>query len=148
MEKNDLQNQLADKSANVDKLKDEKIEVERELAVLKANPLAKEAELLRLKLESIETDLAAVKGKIEPLETTMTRIKLYADAVAAIDQNLAPTLPNYINWNLKLADDKIGMLHDSEVAEQWGRARSGSDPGGDIHTYFLIISKILSFLPS
>ena len=97
VEKGDLENILTKKDADIEKLKNEKAKSDQELAVLKANPLVKEAELLRLKLENIETDLTAIKGKVAPLEDTMTKIRLYADAVAALDQNLAPMPPNYIN---------------------------------------------------
>ena len=146
-EKGDLENILTKKDADIEKLKNEKAKSDQELAVLKANPLVKEAELLHLKLENIETDLIAIKGKVAPLEDTMTKIRLYADVVAALDQNLAPMPPNYINGNLKMVDDRIGALNDSEVTEQWGRAKSGPGSGGDMRTYFLIISKVIGLLP-
>ena len=97
-ERSDLESKLTNRNADIDKLKNEKARSEQELVVLKASDLAKEVELLRLKLKNIETDLAAARGKITTLEVTMTKIRLYADVVAAIDQNLAPPPPTLWFW--------------------------------------------------
>ena len=146
-EKNDLQSKLADRNSNIDKLKNEKTGIEREIAVLKATNFEKEAELLRLKLKDIETDLASTRGKATTLEATATKIKLYADVMAAIDQNLAPPFPLSLYSNLKSIDDKVSALNDAQVTDQWKQAKSAFDTGGDggrdlIQTLFLLVSKI------
>ncbi|HEY4509480.1 MAG TPA: hypothetical protein VJC15_00635 [Candidatus Paceibacterota bacterium] len=151
-EKSDLQSKLAEKNANIDELKTEKARSEQELAVLKASDIAKEVELSRLKLKNMEVDLAAVEKKITPLDATMFKIRLYADVVAAIDQNLAPSFPNSPHSNLKIIDDTISALNDDQVADQWGRAKSAFDAGGDggaylVQTLLLVISKIRVLLP-
>src|SRR3989344_5418019 len=95
--RSDLQSKLADRDANIDKLKNEKAKSAEELAVLKASDIAKEVEFSRLKLKNLETDLGAAGVRVTALEPVMIKIRLYADAVAAIDQNLAPpwTTPLY-----------------------------------------------------
>lgn len=148
----DLQSKLADRDATIDALKNEKKMSERELAVLKASDIVKDIELLRFKLNNTEGELAKVREEVVPLEATMAKIVLYADVVAALDQNLAPLPPTPLNSNLKTIGINISALHDSEVMDQWGRAKADIDAGGDggadlIRTYFLVISKIRKLLP-
>ena len=145
--RSDLQSKLADRDANIDKLKNEKAKSAEELAVLKASDIAKEVEFSRLKLKNLETDLEAAGVRVTALEPVMIKIKLYADAVAAIDQNLAPPWTTPLYSNLKNIDIAISALGDNQVAEQWGLAKSAFDAGGDggrdlIQTLLLIISKI------
>ncbi|MBI2034788.1 MAG: hypothetical protein HYT11_03605 [Candidatus Levybacteria bacterium] len=151
-ERSNLQSKLSERDANIDKLKNERARSEQELAVFKATDIVKEVELLRLKLKNIEADLAVVGGKITTLEATMTKIRLYADAIAAIDENLAPPPPTSLYSNLKNIDVKIGELNDSQVADQWGRAKSAFDAGGDgtadlVQALFLVTSKIRDLMP-
>jgi len=151
-EKSDLESKLTNRNADIEKLKNEKARSEQELAMLKASDLAKEVELLRLKLKNTEVDLAAIKGKIAPLDATMTKIRLYADVVAAFNQNLAPPPPTPPHSNLKNIDVKVSALNDSEVTEQWRRAKLIFDTGGDggaalIQTFLLVISKTIGLLP-
>lgn len=151
-ERTDLESKFADRDANLDTLKSEKARSEQELALLKASDIVKDIELLRLKLDNTEEGLAKVRGEIVPLETTMANIRRYADVVVAFDQNLVPPPPTPVNSNLKNIGITIGALNDSEVADQWGQAKSDIDAGGDggadlIRAFFLVISKIRNLLP-
>lgn len=154
-ERNDLQSKVADRDADISKLQNEKTKIEQELAVIKASDIAKNVELLRLKLNNTENDLTKVRGENVPREANMAKIKLYADAVAVIDQNLAPSPPTPLNSNLNGIDIKIGVLNDSQVSDLWRQAKSVFDAGGDgtggptglIQTYFLVISKIRDLIP-
>lgn len=150
-EKNDLRSKLAERDVYLDAVKNEKIRSERELAVLTASGIVKEVKILRIKFKDVEENLAKVRGEVAPLEATMANIRLYADAVAAFDQNLAPSPPTPLNANLQNLGVRISVLNDSEVTDLWRQAKSDIDAGGNggsnlIRAYFLIISKILKLL--
>lgn len=151
-EKSDLQSTLADKDVSINNLENENAKSAQELAALKATDLAKEVELLRTKLRNTEESLAKVRGEVVPLEATMTKIGLYADVVAAIDQNLVPPPPTPVNSNLNNIDVKIEALNDNQIIDQWVQTKSAIDAGRDggadiIHTYFLVISQMRKLLP-
>lgn len=150
-EKAGLESKLADRVANIDKLKNEKKIIEQELAVLKASGLAKEVEILRLNLKNAEEKFAMVNTELAPLEETVAQIKLYADAVTVLDRNLAPQPPASVNSDLKNLGIKIGALNDSEISELWAQAKANIDAGGDggsdvIRIFFLVISKFRQVL--
>ncbi|MBI2034787.1 MAG: hypothetical protein HYT11_03600, partial [Candidatus Levybacteria bacterium] len=146
VENGDLQGEIKESEKEIADLKDEKIKIETEFAVLKATDFDKEAELLRLKIKNAESDLAGAEKKAAELETNLSKTKPYADALAAIDLFFSGPMTNA---NLKNIDDKIGKLNDSQITAQWGEAKANINVGSGSwgtrevsHTLFLIISKI------
>lgn len=142
----DLQNKIEARETEIVNLKNKKAGVEQELAIWKATDLDKEAELLRLKLDNAEKDLSAAEKRSAKLATNLSKMKQYADALAAVDNFFGRPMTND---NLNNIDLKIGALNDGLITAEWTQARAGIDVSQNswstrevVHTLFLIVSKI------
>ena len=153
-----MQGKLENAEKTVAGLKDEKIKVETELAVLKSTDLGKEVELLQLKLKNAERDLAtaekdttSLKNKVNNLETNLNKITPYLDAVSAIEQALSAP---WSASSLANIDTKISTLRDSQITSLWLKGKETIDlakqswgPTYVFNAIFLISSRIRNLLP-
>jgi len=135
----------------------ENSQFEKELIFYKNTDLAKEVEILQLKLnsaekklESTESQLNSTQTQLKNLQTNTTKIKPYLDVINAIE-NLLSEGPNANN--VSNVNSKVSTLGDSEVSDQWARAKASIDleksswSGSEISaTVSLITSKILSLI--
>ena len=135
----------------------ENSQFEKELIFYKNTDLAKEVEILQLKLnsaekklESTESQLNSTQTQLKNLQTNTTKIKPYLDVINAIE-NLLSEGPNANN--VSNVNSKVSTLGDSEVSDQWAKAKASIDleksswSGSEISaTVSLITSKILSLI--
>ena len=121
------------------KLKDEKVNVEKEFAVFKATDLAKENETLRLTLRTIEDNLATEKGKTQVFEKNLSvaeskiktseansaKIKSYVAVLDAFnDWQYAPSSLPIGDRDTAKIDAAIIALHDEAVSNLWRALRA------------------------
>ena len=135
----------------------ENSQFEKELIFYKNTDLAKEVEILNLKLTNIEKNLKSTESQLNStqtqlknLQTNTTKIKPYLDVINAIE-NLLSEGPNANN--VSNVNSKVSTLGDSEVSDQWAKAKASIDleksswSGSEISaTVSLITSKILSLI--
>ena len=153
-----LQGKLGDVEKTVAGLKDEKIKIEKELAVLKSTDLGKEVELLQLKLKNAERDLATaekdttgLKNKVNNLEANLGKITPYLDVTSAIEQSLSAP---FTASSLANIDTKVSALHDSQITSLWLKGKGTVDtwrqswmPSDVFPVIFLINFRIRNLLP-
>ncbi|OGM58235.1 hypothetical protein A3A75_04315 [Candidatus Woesebacteria bacterium RIFCSPLOWO2_01_FULL_39_10] len=144
-------------NSQLEKAKAENSQFEKELIFYKNTDLAKEVEILQLKLnnaeknlKSTESQLNSTQNQLKNLQTNIAKIKPYLDVIDAIESLLSegPKENNVSNVN-----SKVSTLGDSEVSDQWARAKASIDleksswSGSEISaTVSLITSKILSLI--
>lgn len=152
------QNQSLEKQ--IETLKDEKAEVEKELAVLKNSDLAKDLELTQLKLKTSENNLSESKkevarlgSRVKTLETGLSKIRPYLSAIDAVQIVVLGEL-GVTKGLVASADPKVAALQDAEISSSWQEAKQNINFeqmswqqqffGNTIST---IILRILNILP-
>ncbi|MDP3792720.1 MAG: hypothetical protein Q8Q89_03235 [bacterium] len=144
-------------------LKNEKTKVDTELAVLKASDLIKEVELLSFKLKTTEkslseseSEVSRLGSRVQTLETSLNKIKPYLSALDAI-QKVVTGDTGITRASLTNADPKVAVLKDSQISDDWRKAKDNINFDGDrVSSYdqrffgsalSTIISRILNLLP-
>ena len=119
------------------KLTQEKAGVEKELAVLKSSDLAKEVGLLSFKLKTAEKSLSESESeasrlgsRVQTLETNLNKIKPYLSAIDAVQKVITGEI-GITKTSLANADPKISALKDSEISDQWRKAKDYINFDGD-----------------
>ena len=144
-------------------LKNEKSKVDTELAVLKASDLAKEVQLLSFKLKTTEkslseseSEVSRLGSRVQTLETSLSKIKPYLSALDAI-QKVVTGDTGITRASLTNADPKVSVLKDSQISDDWRKAKDNIHFDGDrVSSYdqkffgyalSTIISRIFNLLP-
>lgn len=143
--------QLSFAEQNIDRLEDEKTQLEKDLIFYKNTDFAKDNELLRLKLEKTEGDLAAARSRVTVLETDLNSTKSYLDAISAIERFFDGP---FTQSGLADIDAKISALRDTQTTNQWMTAKNTIDfanngwgPHDFFELVFLLNTKTRNLLP-